>query len=382
MDGPGDNGTAKRAAAAAGVAEAGNSAEHPRPGIALHDKGDISEIMAGGERRHPMAGFEDDYTDIVDYIIRATHRIWEEGGMGLLYTHYQHNVRVHTSMGLTYGREEMLAASIQKLAAYPDRKAYGDEVVWAGNDTDGFHTSHRLISVAHNTGWSRYGPPTGRKVVSRTIANCIVRNNRIQEEWLATDELHVVRQLGIDEWQAARQLALDRVHDPAPTSGPILRTRGQSDPLPVDDAPTDIEDLVRSVMDEVWNWRLFNRIPDHYVPTYTAWVPPGRTLHGLGKLRAWVVGLIATFPDAMLTIDDLYWMPDAQGQRTAVRWTLSGTHAGPGPYGRPTGRCVEIMGFTQHLVRNGRFVAEYTVFDELALMSHLVDLERGPLAVE
>lgn len=298
--------------------------------------------------------------------------------MGLLYTHYQHNVQVHTAAGLTYGREEMLAASIQKLAAYPDRKAYGDEVVWTGDDQDGFHTSHRLISVAHNTGWSRYGPPTNRKVVSRTIANCVVRENRIVEEWLATDELHVVRQLGVDEWEAARALAQHRVDRPDPTSGPILRTRGQWTPPAAQGGAEDIEDLVRSAVDEVWNWRLFNRIGAYYAPTHVARVPPGRTLHGHGAFRAWVVGLIATFPDAMVTIDDLYWMGDQAGHRTALRWTLVGTHAGFGPYGPPTGRRVEVMGFTQHLVREGRFVAEHTVFDELALMGQLVDLEGPP----
>lgn len=50
----------------------------PPPGVALHEKGDIDRMMAGGERLHPMQGFDDDYTDIVDYIIRVTHRIWRK----------------------------------------------------------------------------------------------------------------------------------------------------------------------------------------------------------------------------------------------------------------------------------------------------------------
>lgn len=342
--------------------------------IALHERGDIDAFLEGGQRRQPMAGFDDDFTDIVDYIIRATHRIWEEGGMGLIYSYYQHNVRVHTSTGLVYGREEMLAASMQKLAAYPDRKAYGDEVVWAGDDNGGFHTSHRLVSVAHNTGWSRYGPPTNRKVVSRTIAHCVVRENRIMEEWLATDELHVVRQLGLDPWDAARALARERPDSAHTATGPVLRTHGQGAPRTPPPTGDDVEDLVRTAIDQVWNWRLFNRIEDFYSPTYVAMVPPGRTLRGHGEYQGWVVALIAAFPDALLAVDDLYWMPDGDdGARTAVRWTLTGTHTGFGPYGRPTGRRVKVMGFTQHVVRNGSLVTEYTVFDELALMSQLVE---------
>jgi len=42
--------------------------------IALDSKGDISKIMAPGqERTQSLKGFDDDYVDIVDYIIRSTH---------------------------------------------------------------------------------------------------------------------------------------------------------------------------------------------------------------------------------------------------------------------------------------------------------------------
>jgi hypothetical protein len=54
--------------------------------IDLYEKGDISKMMdrAGSGRLQPMRGFDEDYTDIVDYIVRCTHRIWDEGGVGLL----------------------------------------------------------------------------------------------------------------------------------------------------------------------------------------------------------------------------------------------------------------------------------------------------------
>lgn len=33
-----------------------------------------------GQRKHSKKGFEDEYVDIVDYIVRVTHRIWEDQG--------------------------------------------------------------------------------------------------------------------------------------------------------------------------------------------------------------------------------------------------------------------------------------------------------------
>ena len=58
----------------------------------MSDRPDIADFMAaaGTGRRQPMQGFDEDYVDIVDYIIRCTHKIWEQKGIGLIYTHYAH----------------------------------------------------------------------------------------------------------------------------------------------------------------------------------------------------------------------------------------------------------------------------------------------------
>ena len=56
---------------------------------------------------------------------------------------------------------------------------------------------------------------------------------------------------------------------------------------------------------------------------------------------------------------------------------MLGTHKGPGVYGEPTGRPVEVMDITHHLLEEGRFVEEWTVFDELALLGQIQVPERG-----
>ena len=56
-------------------------------------------------RRQSLRGFDPEYADIVDYILRSTQRIWEEKNVGLVYTHYLHNSAVHTPYGTTYGRD-------------------------------------------------------------------------------------------------------------------------------------------------------------------------------------------------------------------------------------------------------------------------------------
>ncbi len=42
----------------------------------VFENSDIARYVPG-ERRMAMRGFEDEYTDIVDYIVRITHRNWD-----------------------------------------------------------------------------------------------------------------------------------------------------------------------------------------------------------------------------------------------------------------------------------------------------------------
>ena len=170
-------------------------------------EGDLSKLIEPDrERTQDLRGFDADYTDIVDYIVRSTHKIWEEGGMGLLYSHYQHNAKIHTPYGMEYGREAWLAASISGLSAFPDYRLYADDVIWSGNEDDGFYSSHRILGMGTNLGYSQYGPPTNRKIKRWVIANCYVKENRIVEEWVVRDESALVQQLGYDPVEVARKL--------------------------------------------------------------------------------------------------------------------------------------------------------------------------------
>ena len=56
-------------------------------------------------RTQALQGFDAGYTDIVNYIVKCTHNIWEEMGMGLIETHYLHNAKIHTGDGWFLGAE-------------------------------------------------------------------------------------------------------------------------------------------------------------------------------------------------------------------------------------------------------------------------------------
>ena len=112
------------------------------PGV---DGRDIAAILADqGPRRQPLQGFDDDYSDIVDYILRCTHRIWEQKDVGLIETHYGADCPIHLMTGTTRGLSGVIDGTLRVLGGFPDRTLTGEAVIWSGNQTDGYLSSHRI----------------------------------------------------------------------------------------------------------------------------------------------------------------------------------------------------------------------------------------------
>ena len=85
--------------------------------ISLAAKGGTERLLVhpGTERRQSMRGFEETYVDIIDYIVRITHRIWEEKDIGYIYDTYRHNSKVQDGTGLQYGRDKIVADTVHNL---------------------------------------------------------------------------------------------------------------------------------------------------------------------------------------------------------------------------------------------------------------------------
>ncbi len=342
---------------------------------------DVGELLnPKGGRRQPMQGFRDDYVDIVHYIVRCTHDIWEKGDIGLIYSHYSHNARVHSSEGLIYGRDQVVQNTIQNRATFPNLRAFADDVIWSGDETKGFYSSHRVYDIARHTGHSVYGPPTGRWVRHYTIADCLVLENRIVEEWLVYDNLAIIRQLGLDPFTYARGLAqrdIDAGMGLGDTFGDIDHHPGQEPPPlePDELGDTEPEAFMRRSLHEIWNLRMLGQIERYYVPNVTLYATGHRILYGRADYRYNLTALLAAFPDALLVVDHTASVPNgANGSRVATRWTLLGTHTGPGWYGPPTGKRVRLIGITHSEIENDRVVKEWLMYDEVALLKQLVTL--------
>lgn len=355
----------------------------PRPmptdfSISLAVKGDTDQqlLHPGTERRHSMRGFENTYVDIIDYIVRITHRIWEEKDIGYIYDTYSHASKVYDDYGLQYGRDKIVADTIHTINAFPNIRLFADEIVWAGDDTVGFHTSHRTVISGHNSGYSRYGSPTGRKIVCLCIANCVALNNEIFAEWVIYDTASMIQQLGFNLREKAREFGnlvdWDSLQDQR--FGEPERLPGQGKPLHLTykSGDFDVEDFIRVTYQNVWNRRMLGTVRQAYAPQMRLHGSTNRTYVGRGEYQSFILSLMAMFPDLALQIDDIFWMGnDKDGYLTSVRWSIIGTHLGYGIYGPPTGRSINMWGITQHRIIDETIVEEWMLFNEFAVMQQI-----------
>jgi hypothetical protein len=344
--------------------------------ITLQNKVDIQHMQTEPQKRkHSMEGFDPKFTDFVDYIIGVTHEIWEEKAIGKLYEYYANTVQIHTSGKTIYGREAVIAGTIATLAAYPDRRLYGDEVIWGGNDIEGFYSSHRITHAGTNRGWSLYGPATNNKVEYRAIADCFCKRNMVVEEWLIRDELSLIHQLGLNPVVTAKEIAKKDADNglSLKIAGDVERGLGQLPPEIIEPTKTfEPENFVRRVIHEVWNWRLINKVREYFSETVVLESASMRNINGQNDYQAYVLSLLAPFPNMRMTVEHFCYVGDEQnGYRTATRWRMRGTHTGFGIYGEPSGQPIEIIGVSHHLVKDGKVQREWTLFDEFELLKQI-----------
>ncbi|MEO0563434.1 MAG: ester cyclase [Chloroflexota bacterium] len=348
-----------------------------RNALQLQDKIDIQHLQvdAKGQRLHSMRGYNPRFTDIVDYIIRITHEIWEEKAVGTLYDYYANTIQIHTSDGTIYGREAVIASTLASMAAFPDRRLFGDEVIWGGDDEAGFYTSHRLTHAGTNRGWTPYSPPTNNAVQYRAIADCFSRQNTIIEEWLIRDKITFVHQLGLDPVATAKKMARAEAEQgaPFPTLADVERGVGQLPPaMPtLSDNPSGTE-VAAAMLQAVWNGRRLDMIRDFYSPTAVVESASMRKLHGHNEIQGYALNLLSPFPDLSFSIEHQCRIPNhGGGERVATRWRMRGTHTGYGVYGEPTGKPIHILGISHQVVQDRQITAEWTLFDEFALLKQI-----------
>lgn len=324
-------------------------------------------LRPAGPRTQPLDGFEDDFVDIVDYIVRITHHIWVDRAIGRIYDTYDANCVVYSALGTIRSVEDVVANTLQGISASSDGESHHLNVAWSGNAEDGFYTSHLGFAYATNSGATMFGPATGRRTGRFFVADCISKDNRIHTEWLMRDNGAAVRQMGFDPHEVARRLAEAPAAE-KPTLAVPTRLNGQA----VRDAysgPTDTPEGWVEHHFDTWNTRRFDHLTLHYAPGVIAHWCGGRAAQGVRNVTALILHLLASLPTSTIRVEHVCWSEETDGVIVAARWTLEGWTRPGGLLGEvPGGRPAAIMGSSHFRFRDGLIVEEWTVFDEIGTL--------------
>jgi SnoaL-like polyketide cyclase len=145
--------------------------------------------------------------DPVAFVSDTLNAIWNQKMLGVIYETFVSTVRVHRSCQEDlYGREAIMTDVIERLAALPDLSLALEDVIWAGNEQQGYTVSGRMKLRGHNLGVSRYGAATGQEIQQEILLNAHITNGLFTELWIAEDEYSLVKQLGFDLWTAMQSL--------------------------------------------------------------------------------------------------------------------------------------------------------------------------------
>ena len=334
----------------------------------------IAELLEPGPRRQDLPGFEPVYRDFVDYILRCTHRIWEEKNPGLCRTHYSAESKIDTLAGPVMGAEAVTQNTINALAVASDRQVIGEDVIWSDDGAKGLYSSHRIVSSGTHLGDDpTLGAATLRDSGVMTIADCLCRENLIVEEWLVRDNLRAVRQIGLDGWAVARaQAEADGKGDQERHSW--FRTMwddaraGRDATIPQHHPAAAPAAMLRLAFGD----DQFGAAAAALSAAAEVRWPSNRHGYGRGFWVGCIAQLRAALHDVAWRLDHMAARPLPDGDvAVALRWRLAGRHLGAGVWGPPTGRDVLILAVSHYRLRGARIVEDITVFDELAVLRRI-----------
>jgi len=338
----------------------------------------IKLLEPEGAKQQALKGFDEEFVDIVDYIIRITHRIWEQKNVGLCYRYYGDICPVFMLGGYSECVEQVVQNTLKTIAAFPDRSLIGENVIWK-EETDGsYYSSHLITSIMTNTGNSDFGLATNKTGRVTTIADCVCFENKIIKEWLVRDNSFLISQLGIDLIDAA-------IHFSASPPNETFNNWYNSEydrviaaehrvEIPFSESNWTTVNFVNAWAQALFNQKQFSTLTQFYHVAAAHQWPGGRQSIGLAQISGTLIQWLAQCPDAKMTIDHIGVTGfDEDTIDIAIRWAVAGTF---NPHmDRLTalkGSRFFVLGCTHMRVNNQKIVKEVTVFDEISLYANMI----------
>ena len=325
-----------------------------------------------------MKGFAKQFKDLPDYILKITYQIWEDKDVEAIRDYYADTPTVslptptRSPSGVIYGAEPVIKATYATLKMFPDRQLLAEDVIWIGNDEEGYLSSHRILTRATHLHDGAYGKATGKKLVYRCIADCACKNNQVYDEWLVRDQGAVVRQLGIDPKQYASNLITseggpDNAVAPFNEHTPC-ESLYKSPRLAKSNPGQTYAEILKAIMNS--NKEAIEKNYDRAIQQFQ---PGGFVTHGRQEVTSFWNNLRSVFPDALFNVEHVSFTKEKdQPIKAAIRWSLVGKHDGQGNFGVPSGASVYVMGINHAEFGPRGIKNEWVLFDETMIWKQIL----------
>jgi hypothetical protein len=322
-----------------------------------------------------MSGFEDIYPNIIDYIVRITHRIWEDRDIEYIADTYSANSYVFDDYGLQRGNKKIIADTYATTGAFSNIQLIADDIIWAGNDELGYHTSHRTYMIGTNDGDSKFGPATGKQVKVPLIANCVAKDNKIYLEHVLYNASALIQQLGLDLNQTAKRMVLAQSTPGWPrdqNTWQNLRQAGKPK-----QAISTRQPIIGFDPDAFCRQAFSCTLGEARRASYGAFYhdnvevigPTNREFSGINAYDVFLTAIQTALDVTDAQVDEVYWMGnEAEGYLASVRWSIEALHSGNGIFGHASNKKVQVWGITQYFILKGKIAKECTMFNELDLL--------------
>ncbi|MCP5001560.1 MAG: ester cyclase [Hyphomicrobiales bacterium] len=318
-----------------------------------------------------MKGFAPKFKDFPDYIIGITKEIWEDRGIASLHEYYGKDIYLRMPLGAFRGNIGVIAKTMGTLVEFPDRELLAEDVIWSGNEDDGMLSSHRLYCTGTHLGDNMFGPPTGKRVVFRAIADCYAIENTITDEWLVRDYGGIAKQLGWTARDAAAKLIADE-GGPEDCEPPLTPENYVDGPYEGRGNDNEWGAEYADHLTRIMNADLAV-IASKYDRAVHGEYPGQTTARGWGAVDRFWIALRSAFPSAEFKIDHQIGRDDPMmPPRAAIRWSLHGKHDGWGAFGRPTGAEVYVMGMSHAEFGPWGLRREFALYDEVAIWKQIL----------
>ena len=310
-----------------------------------------------------------DENEIEKFIYDITEEIWENKQVENIRNYYALDVIVRSPSVTSYDCDTVVQATYKTLEQFPDRELIGEDVISCGSKAGTYLSSHRILSTGTHLGDGFYGKATGKKIIYRVIADCLVVNNIIVEEWIIRDEASILIQLGFN----VRNFVEQKINDGSFSKTDIEFTKNAFvQKYILNDCQNEYALKYKDYFTKLINKNTLS-LKDYYDRAAQLYWIGGELIYTREKIFEKWNTFLSCFEILKYEVSsNISLSQNRMRPRSALRWRLVCKHNSNGCYGTATNKEIEIYGIAHAEFGKYGIVREFILIDEISIWKQIL----------